>query len=32
VIPGHLADKRILVLKQPIGVAAAITPWNSPTR
>ena len=30
VIPGHLADKRILVLKQPIGVAAAITPWNFP--
>ncbi len=29
-IPGHLADKRILVLKQPIGVAAAITPWNFP--
>ncbi|WP_374530677.1 NAD-dependent succinate-semialdehyde dehydrogenase [Novosphingobium sp.] len=30
VIPGHLADKRIVVLKQPIGVAAAITPWNFP--
>ena len=30
VIPGHMADKRILVLKQPIGVAAAITPWNFP--
>lgn len=30
VIPGHLADKRILVLKQPIGVTAAITPWNFP--
>ena len=30
VIPGHLADKRILVLKQPIGVAASITPWNFP--
>jgi len=29
-IPGHQADKRILVLKQPIGVAAAITPWNFP--
>jgi succinate-semialdehyde dehydrogenase/glutarate-semialdehyde dehydrogenase len=30
VIPGHTADKRIVVLKQPIGVAAAITPWNFP--
>ena len=30
VIPGHLPDKRILVLKQPIGVAASITPWNFP--
>ena len=30
VIPGHLADKRIVVLKQPIGVTAAITPWNFP--
>jgi succinate-semialdehyde dehydrogenase/glutarate-semialdehyde dehydrogenase len=30
VIPGHLADKRILVLKQPVGVAASITPWNFP--
>ncbi|WP_369026735.1 NADP-dependent succinate-semialdehyde dehydrogenase [Qipengyuania sp. RANM35] len=30
VIPGHMADKRILVLKQPIGVTAAITPWNFP--
>ncbi|MET0983920.1 MAG: NAD-dependent succinate-semialdehyde dehydrogenase [Steroidobacteraceae bacterium] len=30
VIPGHARDKRILVLKQPIGVAAAITPWNFP--
>jgi succinate-semialdehyde dehydrogenase/glutarate-semialdehyde dehydrogenase len=30
VIPGHLADKRILVLRQPIGVAASITPWNFP--
>ncbi|SFQ36048.1 NADP-dependent succinate-semialdehyde dehydrogenase [Pseudomonas borbori] len=29
-IPGHQADKRILVLKQPIGVTAAITPWNFP--
>ncbi|MGH8736271.1 MAG: NADP-dependent succinate-semialdehyde dehydrogenase [Burkholderiales bacterium] len=30
VIPQHHADKRILVLKQPIGVAAMITPWNFP--
>jgi succinate-semialdehyde dehydrogenase/glutarate-semialdehyde dehydrogenase len=30
VIPGHSADKRILVLRQPIGVVAAITPWNFP--
>lgn len=30
VIPGHLADKRIVVLRQPIGVTAAITPWNFP--
>jgi succinate-semialdehyde dehydrogenase/glutarate-semialdehyde dehydrogenase len=29
-IPQHQADKRILVLKQPIGVCAAITPWNFP--
>ncbi|WP_417830957.1 aldehyde dehydrogenase family protein, partial [Terasakiella sp.] len=28
VIPSHGADKRITVLKQPIGVVAAITPWN----
>ena len=30
VIPGHQADKRIVVIKQPIGVVAAITPWNFP--
>jgi len=30
VIPQHQSDKRILVLKQPIGVAAMITPWNFP--
>ena len=30
-IPGHLRDKRIVVLKQPIGVTAAITPWNFPS-
>src|SRR5689334_19114625 len=29
-IPAHQADKRILVLKEPIGVCAAITPWNFP--
>ncbi len=29
-IPGHLADKRIIALKQPVGVTAAITPWNFP--
>jgi len=30
VIPGHQADKRIVVIKQPIGVVASITPWNFP--
>jgi succinate-semialdehyde dehydrogenase/glutarate-semialdehyde dehydrogenase len=30
IIPGHQPDKRILVLRQPIGVVAAITPWNFP--
>src|SRR5579863_4799759 len=30
VIPTHAAGKRILTLKQPIGVVAAITPWNFP--
>ena len=29
-IPPHAPDKRIVVLKQPIGVCAAITPWNFP--
>ena len=29
-IPGHQRDKRITVIKQPIGVAASITPWNFP--
>ncbi len=29
-IPGHQPDKRIVVLKQPVGVAASITPWNFP--
>lgn len=31
VIPSPQADKRILVLKQPIGVTGAITPWNFPS-
>src|SRR6478609_10403608 len=30
VIPQHQADKRIVVIKQPIGVCAAVTPWNFP--
>lgn len=30
VIPGHQPDKRIIVLKEPVGVVAAITPWNFP--
>ncbi|SDU31057.1 NADP-dependent succinate-semialdehyde dehydrogenase [Halopseudomonas salegens] len=30
IIPGHQADKRILVQKEPVGVTAAITPWNFP--
>lgn len=30
IIPANSAQKRILVLKQPIGVVAAITPWNFP--
>ena len=29
-IPGHQADKRIVVIKQPVGVVACITPWNFP--
>jgi succinate-semialdehyde dehydrogenase/glutarate-semialdehyde dehydrogenase len=29
-IPGHQPDKRILVMRQPVGVVAAITPWNFP--
>lgn len=29
-IPPHQADKRIVVTKEPIGVCAAITPWNFP--
>jgi succinate-semialdehyde dehydrogenase/glutarate-semialdehyde dehydrogenase len=29
-IPPHAADKRLLVFKEPVGVCAAITPWNFP--
>lgn len=29
-IPGHQPDKRIVVIKEPIGVVACITPWNFP--
>ncbi len=29
-IPGHQEDKRIIVIKQPVGVVATITPWNFP--
>ena len=29
-IPGHLPNARIQVMRQPVGVAAAITPWNFP--
>ncbi|MCB1623131.1 MAG: NADP-dependent succinate-semialdehyde dehydrogenase [Pseudomonadales bacterium] len=31
VIPGHQPDKRLLVVRQPIGVVASITPWNFPS-
>lgn len=30
VIPGHQTDKRIVVVKQPVGVVATVTPWNFP--
>ena len=30
VINPHMTDKRILAIKQPVGVVAAITPWNFP--
>jgi succinate-semialdehyde dehydrogenase/glutarate-semialdehyde dehydrogenase len=30
VIPPHLPDRRLLVIRQPVGVVAAITPWNFP--
>ncbi len=29
-IPGHQRDKRLTVIKQPIGVVGSITPWNFP--
>ena len=31
IIPGHAADKRIMVWRQPVGVVAMITPWNFPS-
>lgn len=31
VIPGHRSDSRILVLREPVGVVGAITPWNFPS-
>nr|WP_306552737.1 NAD-dependent succinate-semialdehyde dehydrogenase [Sphingobium sp. IP1] len=30
IIPGHGADKRIMVTREPIGIVAAVTPWNFP--
>ncbi|MGI9461819.1 MAG: NAD-dependent succinate-semialdehyde dehydrogenase [Alphaproteobacteria bacterium] len=30
IIPGHLPDKRLLVILQPVGITASITPWNFP--
>ena len=30
IIPPHQSDKRLVVLRQPVGVVAAITPWNFP--
>ena len=29
-IPGHMRDKRLTVIKQPVGVVASVTPWNFP--
>ncbi|MCA3436560.1 MAG: NAD-dependent succinate-semialdehyde dehydrogenase [Rhodobacter sp.] len=29
-IPGHLRDRRLMVIRQPVGVVASITPWNFP--
>ncbi|HEV2122389.1 MAG TPA: NAD-dependent succinate-semialdehyde dehydrogenase [Chloroflexota bacterium] len=31
VVPSHAQDRRVLTIKQPVGVVAAITPWNFPT-
>src|SRR5580692_6799782 len=30
IIPGHQPDKRLLIIRQPVGVVGAITPWNFP--
>ena len=30
IIPGHMPDKRLWVAKEPVGVVAAVTPWNFP--
>lgn len=30
-IPSHASDKRLMVIKQPVGVVASITPWNFPS-
>ncbi|MEM1360776.1 MAG: NAD-dependent succinate-semialdehyde dehydrogenase [Pseudomonadota bacterium] len=29
-VPGHMSDKRVTVIRQPVGIAGAITPWNFP--
>ncbi len=31
IVPPHLADRRVLVTREPVGVVAAITPWNFPS-
>ena len=31
IIPGHMHDRRTMVIKQPVGVVASITPWNFPS-
>ncbi|MDG2434466.1 MAG: NAD-dependent succinate-semialdehyde dehydrogenase [Gammaproteobacteria bacterium] len=31
IIPGHMGDRRTIVIKQPIGVVGCITPWNFPS-
>ena len=30
IIPGHRSDSRLVVIRQPVGMVAAITPWNFP--